>query len=116
MSTKLGEKGEDSACDFLKKSGFEIVARNFRFKRNEVDVIAKDKNGTLVFVEVKAKSSTQFGHPEEAVDAKKAARIIEAAEHYIFENDWQGNIRFDVIAIDLSSEKGKIVHFKDAFY
>lgn len=116
MSTKLGEKGENKACNYLQKKGFAIVARNFRHKRNEIDIIARDINNTLVFVEVKAKSSSKFGHPEEAVDEKKAARIVEAAEHYIFENDWHGNIRFDVVAIDLSAKDGEIIHFKDAFY
>lgn len=114
MSLKLGEKGENKACVYLEKQGYVIVTRNFRHKRNEIDIIAKDVNNTLVFIEVKAKSSMRYGHPEESVDEKKAARIVEAAESYIFENDWQGNIRFDVIAIDLSVEE--VSHFKDAFH
>lgn len=115
MSTQLGEKGENKACSYLQKHGFAIVTRNYRYKRNEIDIIAK-RESLLIFVEVKAKSSSRFGHPEEAVDHKKVARIIEAAENYIFQNNWQGNIRFDVIAIDLSSDNGQIVHFEDAFY
>ena len=116
MSVKLGNKGEDLACSFLEEKGFKIIARNFRHKRNEIDIIAQDEKATLVFVEVKAKSSARFGHPEEAVDSKKAARIMEAAEHYIYLNNWKDNIRFDVIAIDLSKDQHEIFHFEDAFY
>ncbi|MEP2773018.1 MAG: YraN family protein [Fulvivirga sp.] len=115
MSTELGKQGEARAADFLRSKGYEIIETNYRHKRNEIDLIAQYKN-TLVFVEVKSKGSVSYGFPEEAVDSKKAARIIEAAEQYVFEQNWQGLLRFDIVAIINNNENSEINHFEDAFY
>jgi len=109
-----GEKGESLAADFLIKKGFSVVLRNYRYKRGEIDLIVR-KDQLLVFVEVKARSSQSFGFPEEAVNEKKASMVIDAANQYILETDWQSDIRFDVIAITLK-ESPEILHLEDAFY
>lgn len=112
---ELGDKGEAIAANYLQKEGYRIEARNYRYSRNEIDIIARNEN-LLVFVEVKTRTSTYFGYPEESVTARKAALIMEAAENYIFENNWQGNIRFDIIAIEFNASQHQVHHFPDAFF
>lgn len=110
---RTGLEGERRACVFLEEKGYEIVATNYRYKKSEIDIIAR-KGQLLVFVEVKARRYSSFGFPEEAVDEKKARKVIEGADQYIFEKKWEKNIRFDIIAIDHSA--GEILHLEDAFY
>lgn len=108
----LGQAAEDSACLYLEKKGFLIADRNYRFGRGEIDLIV-EKDEMLVFVEVKYRSNSGFGHPEEFVTDSQRKSIIETADQYIYETNWQHNIRFDIIAID---EKSNLEHFEDAFY
>lgn len=117
MNTKAetGREGERLAADYLKRKGYTIVEKNYRFKRSEIDIIAVCE-GRLVFVEVKTRSSTAFGHPEIAVNEKKIAKIMQGAEQYIYENTWEGNVRFDVISVIKKSHRTEIEHFEDAFY
>jgi len=85
MKTKIikGKKGEDLAVEFLKKQGFKVIERNWRFSRvGEVDIIARDGDA-LVFVEVKARTSINFGHPIEAISANKFNTMQKLAEIYI---------------------------------
>jgi putative endonuclease len=112
---KIGFEGEKAAADYLVSKGFKILCRNFRHRRSEIDIICTNEQ-FLVFVEVKTKSYTAFGEPEVAVDDKKAAKIMEGAEHYIQETDWKGDVRFDVIALVKSKGEFTIEHFEDAFY
>lgn len=109
---KTGSKGENLAADFLKRKGFEIVARNYRHKHAEIDLIVKRDNW-LIFVEVKTRSSVSFGQPEEFVDDFKGKKIFEAAEEYIYATDWNGHIRFDIVSVKLGAEV-EIMHFEDA--
>ncbi|MDH5365969.1 MAG: YraN family protein [Cyclobacteriaceae bacterium] len=109
---KIGAKGEKLAATYLQNKGYKIVTLNYRYKHSEIDIIAQNEN-IVVFVEVKTRSSKNFGNPEEAVNDKKERKVIEGAENYIFENNWQGRIRFDIIAIDLKTDE--IIHFEDAF-
>ncbi len=112
---KRGNAGEQLAADFLAQKGFEIVERNYRHKKSEIDLIVRKANW-LIFVEVKTRSSIAFGHPEEFVDYKKVKKILEGAEHYIYKIDWQGNVRYDIVSILLKKDKPEIVHLEDAFY
>lgn len=112
---KRGTEGENLAADFLSHKGYTIKQRNYRYKHSEIDLIA-EREGWLVFVEVKTRSSLTFGYPEEFVDDKKAQKILEGAEHYLYESNWQGNVRYDIISITLTSGKPKVEHFEDAFY
>ncbi len=117
MSDKIkkGRQAETLAADFLAQQGYEIVERNFRYKRSEIDLIVR-KNGWLIFVEVKMRSSDAFGFPEEFVDYKKAKNIVYGAEQYTYENNYEGNVRYDVIAISMKNGEPEIRHFEDAFY
>ena len=112
--TGIGKNGEDTAARHLLAKGYHVIERNWRYKRSEIDIIA-EKEGVLVFVEVKTRSYVAYGHPEESVDEKKANKIMEGAEEYIFKVDWHGDIRFDVIAIHLEGNGHKLFHFEDAF-
>lgn len=111
---ELGQEGEQMAADYLKKNGWVIHETNYRYSRSEIDLIAS-KNKLLVFVEVKARTNTRYGMPEDFVDEKKAENIIRGAEHYIRETDWNGNIRFDIISI-IKKEDMELQHIEDAFY
>lgn len=116
MSTsKKGKQGENLAANFLINHGYKILKENYRHKRGEIDLIAQ-KNDLLVFVEVKSKARDKFGFPEEAVNSKKEEMIISTADQYLFEADWQGSIRFDIISILGEGDKIEITHFEDAFY
>jgi putative endonuclease len=107
-----GKKGEDLAVEFLVDEGFRILRRNFKSSRYEIDIIAQ-RDDWLLFVEVKTRTSADFGHPEEFVNASQAARIVHAAEEFIFSVNWQGHIRFDIISVEIGG-RAKIVHFEDA--
>jgi putative endonuclease len=107
----LGKKGEDLAAGYMEGKGYEVLRRNFRSGRAEIDLILKKEN-LLVFAEVKLRSKSKFGMPEEAVNSRKAELIIDAAENFIFETDWKGGIRFDIISIKGGKE---ILHLEDAF-
>lgn len=113
-SKELGQEGEQLAADYLKKKGWQILEMNYRYSRSEIDLIAS-KPKQLIFVEVKARTNTSFGLPEQYVDDKKAELIMKAADHYIHQIDWKGNIRFDIISI-IKKETIELEHIEDAFY
>ncbi len=108
-----GSLSEDMAADFLAKQGYTILERNFRFHKNEIDIIAKDQ-AFLVFIEVKARKNAQHGYGCEAVNAGKQKLIRKVAQAYlIFKNLSLSETpcRFDVISIDGRD----ITLFKNAF-
>ncbi|MEO8475233.1 MAG: YraN family protein [Chryseolinea sp.] len=109
---KTGKRGEDLAADFLTYKGFEILRRNYKFRRAEIDIIAR-KEDWVIFVEVKTRSYSYYGYPEEFVDSAQAGRIFQAAEEFIYSTSWRGHIRFDIISV-LLGENPEIVHFEDA--
>ena len=106
----LGRTAEAQAVKYLERQGYKILCRNFRIKRAEIDIIARDGKW-LVFVEVKARSSGLFGRPSEAVDFKKQEKIIQAAWGYMAFKKMELPARFDVIAIGPDG----LEHIKDAF-
>ncbi len=110
----VGKKGEDLAAAYLLEKGFKLLERNWRYSRAEVDLIALDE-GILVFVEVKTRSYTAFGRPEEFVTERKEQFLAAAASAYMEAIDHDGEIRFDVIGVVLS-EPVDIQHFPDAFF
>lgn len=109
-----GDQGEQIAVEYIIKNGFIVLERNYRYKRAEIDIIAQ-KDDQLVFLEVKTRNGSFFGYPEEAVDEKKTEMILMAANQYIFEIEWEKEIRFDIISVSLGPIL-KIRHFEDAFY
>ena len=111
-----GKWGEDLAADYLAHLGIKILNRNWRFKRAEVDIIAQD-GAILVFVEVKARSNLSFGPPEEMIDSRKKSMLYHAASAYMLETGYEGEIRFDILAITKEPHKMvEIRHFRDAFH
>ncbi len=104
--------GENIAADYLASRGFQIVVRNYRHGKAEIDLIVK-KDDWLLFVEVKTRASVKFGHPEQFLHDVQVHRIFSAAENYIFAIDWHGHVRFDVISI-LLGDPPVIEHFEDA--
>ena len=112
---ELGKKGEEIAAGFLKGKGYQILERNWRTGRDEIDIIATDKN-TLVIVEVKTRSTDYFGEPEEAVTDRKQEFLIRAAEEYVNQNELDLEIRFDIVSIIIQPGKQTIRHIEEAFY
>lgn len=115
-STKeKGKEGEDLAASLLIEKGFEIIERNYRYGKGELDIIARDKN-FLVFVEVKSRESLEYGKPEEAITKKKMSQVRKIAEAYLAEkNITNENIRFDVVAILFLNGEISIEHYENAF-
>ncbi|CAM1334169.1 YraN family protein [Tenacibaculum aestuariivivum] len=110
----LGEKGEQLAIEYLQSKGYVVVEKNYRFKKAEVDIIAK-KLDTLIVVEVKTRSTSYFGNPQDFVNPKKIKLLVYAIDNYINQKDLDVEVRFDIIAI-LKNKKGfNIHHIKDAF-
>lgn len=108
---EFGNVGEDAACAYLVRKGYEILARNFRRRCGEIDVIAR-KRGVLAFVEVKRRSGLGFGRPAEAVDAKKQRHIVQTALLYLQENGLEdAQLRFDIIEI----LPARVHHIENAF-
>ncbi|MBW2039849.1 MAG: YraN family protein [Deltaproteobacteria bacterium] len=112
----LGGRGEDLAVRYLQKKGYKVIERNYRCLLGEIDLIARDKE-TLVFVEIKARSSSGFGLPQEAVGRFKQKKLIQVAKAYIVEHHLKEAIpaRFDVVAIQLTPSGAEIELIKDAF-
>ena len=108
-----GNEGEDVALHYLEDKGYEILERNFRNRRAEIDLIALWRNELLVFVEVKKRKDTSYGDPEAFALPGQQRLIIQAAEDYIFSINWHKDIRFDIIAVN---DNNQIEHFEDAFY
>ncbi|MBT6807889.1 MAG: YraN family protein, partial [Flavobacteriales bacterium] len=102
------------ATTFLKEKGFEILHKNWRYKKAEIDIIGQLKD-TLVFVEVKCRKSEFFGRPEQAINHKKESLYKLTAEHYLEVNDLEYEVRFDVISIIHNNNKTEIEHFISAF-
>ncbi|GGF01702.1 YraN family protein [Flavobacterium limi] len=116
---ELGKKGEDLAVEYLLLNDYKILERNWVFQKAEIDILAK-KDNFLAVIEVKTRSSLDFGLPQDFVKPKKIQLLIKAVNAYINdrENDFEDNleIRFDIIAIHKSQETFAIEHLTDAFY
>jgi len=112
---ELGKKGEEVAFRFLKKNGYRIIERNYVCKMGEIDIIAKERD-TLVFVEVKTRTSTTFGLPQLAVNSSKQMQLSKVALSFLKEKRLEDvKARFDVVAILLRPKGEEIELIKDAF-
>jgi len=111
---KLGKEGELIAFMFLQKENFHILKTNWRYKKAEVDIIAQ-KDGFLVFIEVKTRSSKKFGRPTDTIDKKKIALYKDAAEGYLEQYPTEAEIRFDVVSIIIGKDGTQIEHIPNAF-
>ncbi len=111
----LGAKGEQLAAGFLEQLGFEIIERNFRYDRGEIDLIAK-KEKLISFCEVKTRTSNTFGKGEDAVDAKKQQQIRKVAEGFISERELDNyDFRLDVVVVEIRKNETKIRIIENAF-
>ena len=114
---KTGDSGEDAAASFLVRKGYTIVARNFRCKTGELDIVAADKSGVIAFVEVKSRKSTDFGLPCQAVNQKKQRRLIHTAQYFLLKNPQLRHLqpRMDIIEILKVDGQCYIRHLPNSF-
>lgn len=110
----LGTFGEDMAAQHLISSGYAILERNYRRGKLEVDIIAY-REGLIVFVEVKTRQDSEHGDPEDFVTPQKQRAYIRLADHYVTSKDRDEEVRFDIIAITITSEGVELNHIEDAF-
>jgi putative endonuclease len=110
----LGNKGEDLAASYLLKHGYKIVTRNFRFQKAEVDIIAR-KDNILAVIEVKTRSNSNFGDPQEFLKGQQIQRLVKAVDHFVTENKMDVEVRFDIIAIIKNKTETQIEHLENAF-
>lgn len=113
----LGDAGEQAAVGFLEKSGYRVVARNFRCAYGEVDVVA-ERDGLLCFVEVRTRSTAAWGDPSHTVSWAKQRKVAKAALHYLFEHGTLARdrmVRFDVISVVGRGPDASVEHIPDAF-
>lgn len=111
----LGKEGEKRAVDFLLKNGYEIIRKNYRYLKAEIDIIAQ-KDDILAVVEVKTRSTRDFGLPQDFVSKKKIKLMVMAMDHFLNEREWDIEVRFDIVAVIKSKNDWEIEHLKDAFY
>ena len=111
----LGKKGEQLAEEFLQTKGFTILHRNWRYSHYEIDIIAS-KNGLPHFIEVKIRSSRQFGEPEESVTKKKIRFLLQAAEQFLFQHPEYRNFQLDILSINLHPDKEPEYFFIEDVY
>lgn len=112
---ELGKLGEELAAEYLLKNGYVILETNWVFQKAEIDILAQKEN-TLAVVEVKTRSSIEFGLPQDFVKSKKIQLLVKAVNAYVTENDLDQEVRFDIIAISKKGQEFVIEHLTDAFF
>ncbi|MBI2484084.1 YraN family protein [Candidatus Uhrbacteria bacterium] len=113
LARRQGEKGEDLACGFLRRKGYQLVMRNYRVPGGEIDLVMRH-GSMLAFVEVKARNSGRYGYPEESVTMQKQERMSKAARHFLARFPVDTSYRFDIIAIEhLDSAQPAITHIEN---
>lgn len=110
----LGRKGEDEAKAYLRSKGYEILEENWRFRKMEIDIIARDSK-QIVFIEVKTRANNNYGQPFEFVSRSKQQILAKAANYYLEQKNIFAEARFDIISITEMPEY-KLEHLRDAFY
>lgn len=111
----IGRFGEDWARRFLERKDYVILDVNWRARNKEIDIIAQDGN-TIVFVEVKTRSSKKWGSPSNAVTKKKQEFLIEAADEFLKQKEIDKDARFDVLAVVNINGNVSVDHIINAFY
>jgi putative endonuclease len=112
---QLGKDGEEIAAQHLLKNGYDILHRNWRFGKFEIDIVAQ-KGNTLSIVEVKTRTGDYFGEPEEGVTKAKEKFLATAADHYIQSKNLDVEVRYDIISIVFFNGKHELKMIEDAFY
>lgn len=111
---ELGKRGEEMAVAHLLAKGYEIVARNFIYQKAEVDIIAR-KDNILAVVEVKTRSTPDFGDPQDFVKKKQITQLVKAIDHFVNEHTLDVEVRFDIVAIIKNKSGTRLEHLEDAF-
>lgn len=111
----IGKKGEQLACKFLEKKGYEILETNWRYNHLEIDLIATFEN-KLVVVEVKTRDAAFWENPEQVISHSKIRFLTDATEAYIEKNQLNMEVRFDVICLVMQGDEFEIDHIVDAFH
>lgn len=112
---ELGKLGEEMAAEYLRKNGYAILQTNWVFQKAEIDIIAQ-KGDVLAIVEVKTRSTVDFGLPQDFVKPKKIGLLVKAVNEYIIQNDLDTEARFDIISIYKDKGEYVVEHLEDAFY
>ncbi len=112
---ELGKLGEEMAVEYLQKQGYSILQTNWMFQKAEIDIIAQ-KGDVLAIVEVKTRSSVEFGLPQEFVKPKKIQLLVKAVNEYVMQNDLDVEARFDIISIYKNNGIFEVEHLEDAFF
>jgi len=112
---EFGKLGEDMAAEYLIKKGYSICYRNYRYLKAEIDILAL-KDNILAVVEVKSRSSNMLQEIAETVSKKKIGLLISATDHYVMENDWDVEVRFDIITLLKRGNGFHLEHLESAFY
>ena len=113
-----GDRGEAETARYLRKKGYTLLASQWRCRFGELDLVAKDRRGTICFVEVKLRSSTQYGLPREFVDARKQERLRKTAACWLSQHEVEdAPARFDVaeIYVDETMKILRLVYLENAF-
>lgn len=110
----LGQRGEEEVAHFLVEQGYSILERNWRYNKLEVDIIAIN-DSYILFVEVKTRSSTIWGNPEDSITPSKIKRMVEAADNYLELSNVSLPVRFDIASVVYEDMKFTIDYFDDAF-
>ena len=112
---ELGRRGEAVAEAFLRTHRYTIVARNYRCRAGEIDLVALDGQ-VVVFVEVRSRCGTAAGTPLESVDGRKQARVARVAQHFVATRGWhERDARFDVVGVRFDAEPPAVEHVRGAF-
>ena len=111
----LGKLGEELAVEFLQKAGYLILETNWTFQKAEIEIIAQKEN-VLAVVEVKTRSSIEFGLPQDFVKPQKIQLLVKAINEYVTVNELDVEVRFDIIAIHKEASNFNIEHIEEAFY
>lgn len=112
IKKELGNIGEQIAVEYLVKSKYQILERNFYCRQGEIDIIAKDKE-EIVFVEVKTRINNKFGEPSEAVNITKQKHMYKTAKYFLYKsNSLEKLVRFDVVEILITNGRFNVNHIK----
>jgi putative endonuclease len=111
---QTGLEGEEIAANLLLSKGYDILTKNFRHGKGEIDIIAQ-KGDWLVFVEVRARANADYGFPEQTLSKAKIGLLKRTADAYIHKANWHGPLRFDIIAL-IFSKPMDVQHFEDVFF
>ncbi|MES2544542.1 MAG: YraN family protein [Bacteroidota bacterium] len=111
----LGKFGEERAVEFLLENNYKILETNWVFQKAEIDIIAQIGN-ILAVIEVKTRSSIDFGLPQDFVNPKKIQLLVKAVNEYVISNDLDVTVRFDIIGVQKTPNSFILEHLEDAFY